>query len=671
MLPLKPKTISSKIVTICLIDCLILVVLILCLVRHSMIALEEEVIEDRLETDLAYLQCKLGGCENQNWEIRDGYLYRGDVRLGNGVEAEANVDPFMEFEKETGTFGFSGLRVPDNGLHRNDITGNMQGHYLRIAGSTKDPDGKSIIGTYVDKYVADGLDKEGRFFGNSNVEGGMIYSLYYATYNSKHEITGFVVVGRAASELYDQVRFASQNILVLLIIIILLAGVGIALVSHRWTKGISKIVEYLGRVGQNEFPEDKLVVDSRDETEDIAESINDMVNALKTGKRIGVELSLASDIQAHMLPCIFPPYPDANEFDVFASMTPAKEVGGDFYDFFMLDEKNIAVVIADVSGKGIPSALVMVIAKTLIKNHTTYGLEPAEVFTTVNKMLCEGNDNCMFVTAWMGVLNTETGKLTYVNAGHNHPLIKKADGTFEYLTSKAEFVLAGMEGIRYRQNVLLMEPGSRLFLYTDGVTEATNPQEELYGEDRLRDFLNQHSTEKPTELLSLLKKNIDAFAGEAEQFDDMTMLVLDYHKRYSNRVDASEKTFPADVDVLPDATAFLEEELEKLECSSKVQMQLSIALEELFVNIAHYAYPGVRGSVRMSISDAGENVVIQLVDSGIPFNPLDKEDPNITSSAEEREIGGLGIFLAKKTADGVDYEYKNGQNILTMTKKKI
>lgn len=248
--------------------------------------------------------------------------------------------------------------------------------------------------------------------------------------------------------------------------------------------------------------------------------------------RITSELELARDIQGHMLPDTFPPFPGQNEIDLYATMHPAKEVGGDFYDFFLLDEKHLCMVVADVSGKGVPAALVMVITKTLIKNEMSIGQTPAEAFTKVNHMLNEGNDNNMFVTAWLGVLDTESGILTYVNAGHDPPLVRQNGGTFEFLRSRPGFVLAGMDGICYRQNEFQMQPGDRLFLYTDGITEAVDPAKELYGSGRLQAYLNAHANVPLAELLSGLTADIAAFAGAEEQADDMTMLVMDYIARH-------------------------------------------------------------------------------------------------------------------------------------------
>lgn len=320
-------------------------------------------------------------------------------------------------------------------------------------------------------------------------------------------------------------------------------------------KKISRPVENLARVAQNYYNERsgddgrrKLLEACREYSsdstevgnlarsyismvEDIGGYVDNLQKVTAEKERINAELSLASSIQAHMLPCIFPAFPERGEFDIFASMTPAKEVGGDFYDFFMVDDSHLAVVIADVSGKGVPAALFMVIAKTLIKNYAQSGIKPEEVFTSVNRLLCDGNDEGLFVTAWMGVLELTTGKLTYVNAGHNPPMIRQGGGEFVYLKSRAGFVLAGMEGMKYHQNELTLDVGGRLMLYTDGVTEATNSDNKLYGEERLSDFLNSHSDEAAENILGDLKEDIYAFQGDAPQFDDITMLMLDYKKK--------------------------------------------------------------------------------------------------------------------------------------------
>lgn len=241
-------------------------------------------------------------------------------------------------------------------------------------------------------------------------------------------------------------------------------------------------------------------------------------------ERIGAELNVATQIQADMLPNIFPTFSARDEFDIFASMDPAKEVGGDFYDFFFTDENHLALVIADVSGKGVPAALFMVIAKTLIKNQALTGQSPKDILMTVNNQLCENNKAEMFVTVWLGILDIRTGLMTAANAGHEYPVICKEGGEYELFKDKHGFVLAGMEDSRYREYEVQLDKGDTLFVYTDGVPEATDSRKELYGTERLLNALNRNLTASCEETVEKVREDIDRFVGEAEQFDDITML---------------------------------------------------------------------------------------------------------------------------------------------------
>lgn len=286
----------------------------------------------------------------------------------------------------------------------------------------------------------------------------------------------------------------------------------------------------------------KWKIRSGDEIEELFHSIQFMEKEIYTyidnlskitseKERIGAELNVATQIQANMLPSIFPAFPGREEFDIFATMNPAKEVGGDFYDFFMIDERHIAVVIADVSGKGVPAALFMVIGKTLIKDHTQPGRDLGEVFTKVNELLCESNSENLFITAFEGVLDLMTGEFTFVNAGHDAPYLCKKNGEFLPFKVKPGFVLAGMEGMKYHSDRIFLDEGDKLFLYTDGVTDAMNPEHKLYGSKRLEDTLEKYKKEKPEKILPGIKKEIDSFVGEAAQFDDITMLCLEYRQK--------------------------------------------------------------------------------------------------------------------------------------------
>ena len=413
-------------------------------------------------------------------------------------------------------------------------------------------------------------------------------------------------------------------------------------------------------------------VRSNEEFSSLSDDINSTVSTLKryiaeAAARIDKELEYAKQIQLSALPTNFP---EDEEFGIYAEMIAAKEVGGDFYDFYMLNDTTVAFLAADVSGKGIPAAMFMMTAKTIIKDLAERGMAVNDIFTKANEKLCENNESGMFVTAWMGILDLTTGNVQFANAGHNPPLLKRADGSFEYLKTRAGFVLAGMEGVRYRVGEITLNKGDRLFLYTDGVPEATNIDNKLYGEDRLLSFMNQNASMEATELLPALKSNIDEFVGEAPQFDDITMLMFDYNPKKGGE-HMTNKIFPAKTESLSDVLKFVEETREGFECPMKIQTAICVAIEEVFVNVAHYAYPDGEGDMSLCIGFDTQSRIItfRMIDKGIPFDPLEKPDPDITLSAEDREIGGLGIFITKKTMDSLAYAYENGENILTMTKK--
>ena len=275
-------------------------------------------------------------------------------------------------------------------------------------------------------------------------------------------------------------------------------------------------------------------VRTNEEFASLSDDINSTVVTLKhyiaeAAARIDRELEFARSIQHSAIPTVFPPYPGHSEFDIYATMDTAKEVGGDFYDFYFVGENRLGFLIADVSGKGIPAAMFMMTAKTIIKGYAESDKPVDEVFTTANEKLCESNDAGMFVTAWMGVLDTVTGKVEFANAGHNPPLVRHAGGGFEYLRSKPCFILAGMDGIKYRKNEFTLAPGDEIYLYTDGVTEATDSENNLYGEERLLALLNSMGDLSGEEICRAVKADIDAFVGDAPQFDDITMLYLKYN----------------------------------------------------------------------------------------------------------------------------------------------
>ena len=330
---------------------------------------------------------------------------------------------------------------------------------------------------------------------------------------------------------------------------ILLLGIyGYRSISMKYIiRPITKLAEsaedFVKKTKEVESPSelDYEIVEVKQNTEirNLAKELATMMGATKdymvnlkniTAERIGAELELATRIQADMLPRIFPAFPERKEFTVYASMEPAKEVGGDFYDFFFIDDDHFAMVMADVSGKGVPAALFMVIAKTLIKNTAQSGknMSPAEILSEVNTQLCQANNEDLFVTVWLAIVDLKTGKGMAANAGHEHPVIRRSGGAFELSIYRHSLAVATMEGLRFKEHPFELKPGDVLFVYTDGIAEATNSNNELYGTDRMLAALNSCGETSAENLVMGLRKDIDSFVKDAPQFDDITMMCFKY-----------------------------------------------------------------------------------------------------------------------------------------------
>jgi len=594
---------------------------------------------------------------------------------------------------------------------------------------------------------------------------------------------------------------------------------------------------------------------------DLANDANETVIKLKqlideASQRVDAELQFAKNIQEGALERNFPAFPSEDRFDIHCTMDTAKEVGGDFYDFFFLDDHTFAFEVADVSGKGIPAAMFMMTGKTLIKSMAQQRISTAEILRKTNDELCAHNEAGMFITCWMGIVDLDTGKVQYTCAGHNPPLLKRKDGKYEYLKSKINLVLAAMEGVPYDVNEVTLFEGDELFLYTDGVTEATDAYNELYGEDRLQSILNEEMPYTSEKVCAVVKEDIDMFVGDADQFDDITMLSFKFERPHrtiagkepkkeekvaakqnlvvfeeledegfnadinnnsknvileeveenpmgnivfeeiedgkvkfeeaeeeillvsepeeeevllmstkdeevllmstkdeeeeilmtsnepeeeilltsskpeeeeillmskpekeeivltsepeeeviftskshvkeeeelifnirpsdiketkietvslkENGKSIEEMTVLATTENVPVVTAFVEEQLEKYNCPMKDQMQINIAVDELVSNIAYYAYNPDIGpaTIRISVTEDPLEVEVSFIDHGKPYDPLKKADPDTGLPLEERGVGGLGIYMVKQTMDDIQYEYKDGNNILSIKKK--
>ncbi|MBR4626950.1 MAG: serine/threonine-protein phosphatase [Ruminococcus sp.] len=282
-----------------------------------------------------------------------------------------------------------------------------------------------------------------------------------------------------------------------------------------------------------------------DNVKSLADSVASYMTNLKAAtaekERISTELELATRIQESMLPHIFPPYPDRHEFDIYAMMEPAREVGGDFYDFFLIDNDHLCLVMADVSGKGIPAALFMMISKIILQSCAMLGQSVSDILTKTNEALCSNNQVEMFVTVWLGILEISTGRLTCANAGHEYPVLKQKGGEFALYKDKHSFAVGGMEGIRYKEYTLQLEPGDKLFLYTDGVPEATDDKQQMFTTERMIAALNKEPDAKPEVLLENVRKAVSGFVKDAEQFDDLTMLCIEYTNHYTIKGDVSDE----------------------------------------------------------------------------------------------------------------------------------
>ncbi|MDR0456645.1 MAG: SpoIIE family protein phosphatase [Treponema sp.] len=473
---------------------------------------------------------------------------------------------------------------------------------------------------------------------------------------------------------------------------------GIAVFAVRFTHAVTGPILALND-GVHEVAagnlEREVIVKTGDEIEQLAVSFNMMTSRLRRHieeiarataekQRMDTELDIATQIQMSILPNVFPPFPGRkNEFDLYAEVHPAREVGGDFYDFFFVDNNHFAMVIADVSGKGIPAALFMAMTKTLIKNRLQSGEDPALALEIINRQLCDNNITDMFVTVWLCVLEISSGRLVYVNAGHNPPLLRRKNQSFTFLVSPPDLILAGMNDTRYHPGEMRLNPGDTLFLYTDGVVEAESAlmftDDAFYGKERLRNFLNAHAARPLNEMLPLLRADIAVFAGgandgsasRAAQSDDITMLAVRINRNEKNSSPGAV-TLKADIAELDTLTAFIGSEFDASGCPRQVRDQIEHAVEEIFVNIARYAYDEVGGEVTVECCTEslpeGMTMTLLFSDRGRAFNPLEHKDPDISLPLEEREPGGLGLLIVRKTMDTIQYNREDGTNRLTLGK---
>ena len=465
--------------------------------------------------------------------------------------------------------------------------------------------------------------------------------------------------------------------------------VGLVLMLMVFSSIISKQMEPLEElawqaetIASGRFDEKLSDIDRNDEIGQLSKSFRHMQESLikqleelkvinEQKGRIEGELKIARDIQMAMLPKIFPPYPERNDIDLFGQLTPAKEVGGDLFVFFIRDEK-LFFCIGDVSGKGIPASLYMVVTKALFRTVASHEASPDRIIYALNETLSRDNESNMFVTFFGGVLDLPTGRMHYCNAGHDAPLLIGHTGA-GMLPVDSNLPIGVMEGWKFTRQETLVDPDTTIFLYTDGLNEAENKNHQQFEMTRVIEVarkLQQENQFKSTTVVNEMTNSVRRFVGDADQSDDLTMLALQYTRHQENLTYQRSLTLINDLKRVPRLNTFIDEVCEANGFDMAATMQINLAIEEAVVNIMNYAYPeGTKGDITIEAKASKTELSFVISDTGKAFDPTAKAEVDITLSAEDRAIGGLGIHLIRQIMDHINYERVEGHNILTLIKK--
>ena len=417
----------------------------------------------------------------------------------------------------------------------------------------------------------------------------------------------------------------------------------------------------------NEKSRDELIEAIKAKNEELNESLENLRRTRSAKERMESELNIGREIQMSMLPLEFPPFPTRKELDIFAILHPAREVGGDFYDFFFIDEEHFCFCVGDVSGKGVPASLFMAVTKTMIKSKASDDYSTASIITQVNDELSHDNKSSMFVTLFLCVLNVKTGKLVYTNAGHNPPYIIRSGRKLERLDTLHGPVLGAIEEMAYKEGNTDIHLDDYIVLYTDGVTEAMNKEEELYSENRLADLLVSSEFEGVEPLLQTCFDHVKAFENGADQADDITLLTI---KFMGDRVERHtlEHIIKTRIEEIDRFIKSFSEFSEKHGLSPGMIQKFSLSADDMLTNIISYAFPDEEEhEIRVESIIYQNRVVMVISDEGMPFNPFGINPPDTSLSLEERQLGGLGIHLVQSLMDETDYNRHSGSNVVTLT----
>ena len=495
--------------------------------------------------------------------LKYAYSASDKYSFGDMIASRSMPDKYTELRKELNTIKENSDTEYLYAIYFNDINDIHSLHYAINAKTKKELEsggeytylGKACEpGAFEDdtllilqQAVKSGKRDTGSLDGYSDTYGHMLNG-YHVIFDSKGNPVGLICVEIDINRIYVELwQYVLLVILTATAVMVIVALLYLHNTNNYLIKPIVKIAEnsdsFVKKMLENADPKElrfeEVTVKSESELRLLADNVKRMADGVSTymanlkqatsdKERISTELTLATKIQFAMLPHRFPPFPDRTEFDLYAMMDPAREVGGDFYDFFMIDDDHLGLVMADVSGKGIPAALFMMVSKIILQSCAMLGKSPADILAKTNSALCYDNQVNMFVTAWVGILEISTGKLTASNAGHEYPAIKQNGGDFSLYKDKHGLAVGCMEGVRYTEYELSLKPGDKLFLYTDGVPEATDKAEKMFGTDRMIDSLNKNKDADPCLLLKNVRASVNSFAGDCEQFDDLTMMCLEY-----------------------------------------------------------------------------------------------------------------------------------------------
>jgi sigma-B regulation protein RsbU (phosphoserine phosphatase) len=461
--------------------------------------------------------------------------------------------------------------------------------------------------------------------------------------------------------------------------LVLLFGSVIAIFGAKTiSKPIAHLTEMTRRIAGGDFTQ-RIDISAKNEIGVLAASFNEMTRRLNESiehlkettaakERIESELQIAHEIQMSMVPKIFPPFPDRSEFDIFATLAPAKEVGGDLYDFFFIDDDHFCFAVGDVSGKGVPAALFMAVTKTLFRATAGNGGTPGEILARLNTEVCRDNESCMFVTLFCAILNIRTGQVDYSNGGHNLPYYLHHSGVTP-LENTGGRALGLVEQSPYASARMVLGPGESLLLYSDGVTEAMDPSDTLYSDQRLESFLASNRGSSPSQLIGDLVTDVRHFASGAAQSDDITGLALLYFGATGQRREELEIKLTNRLSEIATVNQTLTEFGQRHGLTPKIVHDLNLALVEILTNVVSYGHAdNQEHEIKVRLSTQPGEVRAEVEDDGQPFNPLEAPEPDTAKPLEERTIGGLGIHLVRKLMDGLEYQRQEGKNVLVMKK---